>query len=208
MTQVPQHVPELLALALASGLASGLNVYASVAILGLIQYAGWVALPAPMDAMSHPWVIAAALILYLIEFVADKIPYVDSAWDAVHTFIRIPIGALLAAGMFSQFPGHWQVIMAMAGGFLAFQAHGTKASLRVAANASPEPFSNWALSIGEDVLVAVLLWLAAKHPYVSLAVVAALVVGSFFLLRLIFRTFARLWRRLFSTSRKQGPQPA
>jgi uncharacterized membrane protein len=202
------QVPELVALALASGLASGLNVYASVAILGLIQRAGWVALPAPMDAMGHPWVITAALILYLIEFVADKIPYVDSVWDAVHTFIRIPIGALLAGGMSSQFPGHWQMIMAMAGGFLAFQSHGTKASLRVAANTSPEPFSNWALSITEDVLVAVLLWLAAKHPYVTLYLVLVLTVASFFLLRMIFRTFARLWRRLFSVERKQGPAPA
>jgi uncharacterized membrane protein len=194
---MPPQVPELLALALASGLASGLNVYASVAILGLIQYAGWLALPAPLDGMSHPWVIAAALLLYLIEFVADKIPYVDNVWDAVHTFIRIPIGALLAGGMFAQFPTHWQVIMAMAGGFLAFQAHGTKASIRLAANASPEPFSNWALSILEDVLVATLLWFAAKHPYITLVIVAVLAVGSFFLLRMVFRTIVRLWRKLF-----------
>jgi len=202
------QVPELMALALASGLASGLNVYASVAILGLIQHAGWVALPAPMDAMSHPWVISVALILYLIEFVADKIPYFDSVWDAVHTFIRIPIGALLAGGMSSQFPGHWQVIMAMAGGFLAFQAHGTKASLRLAANASPEPFSNWALSIAEDVLVAVLLWFAVKHPYITLYLVLVLTVASFFLLRLIFRTLAKLWRKVFPIAGKQGPAPA
>lgn len=202
------QVPELLALALATGLASGLNAYASVAILGLTQYAGWLALPAPMDAMGHPWVISAALILYLIEFIADKIPYVDSVWDAVHTFIRVPIGALLAGGMVSQFPGHWQLIIAMAGGFLAFQAHGTKASIRLAANASPEPFSNWALSIVEDLLVAALLWFAANHPYLTLVLVAALAVGSFFLMRMIFRTFAKLWRKIMSIGQRPGPAPA
>ncbi len=195
---MPYHVPELLAMALASALASGLNVYASVALLGLLQRYNLLALPPPLDrdTLGHPVVIAVALALYAIEFVADKIPYVDNFWDAIHTFIRVPVGALLAAGMFHQFAPHWQVIMAMAGGLLAFQAHGTKASLRLAVNASPEPFSNWVLSISEDVLVAVLLWLAARHPYVALVLVAVLAVASFFLLRLIFRTMGRLWRRL------------
>lgn len=198
---------ELLALALASGVASGLNVYACVAILGLIQHAGWVTLPAPMDTLSHPWVILAALLLYLIEFVADKIPYFDSVWDAVHTFIRVPIGALLAAGMFAQFPAHWQVIMAMAGGFLALQAHGTKATLRLAANTSPEPFTNWALSLTEDVVAALLLWFAARHPYVALYLILAMAVASFFFLRAIFRTLAGFWRRFVSTEAPSTPRP-
>ena len=204
---MPYHVPELLAAALASALASGLNVYASVALLGLLQRYDLLALPPPLDTLAHPLVIAVALALYAIEFVADKIPYVDNFWDAIHTFIRIPVGALLAAGMFHQFAPHWQVIMAMAGGFLAFQAHGAKASLRLAVNASPEPFSNWALSITEDVLVGVLLWLAARHPYVALVLVAALAVASFFLLRLIFRTLRRLWKKLTGGAPLSAPQP-
>lgn len=195
---MPGQIPELLALALASSLASGLNVYASVALLGLLQRYGLVALPPPLDTLAHPWVIGVALALYVIEFVADKVPYVDNVWDAVHTFIRIPVGALLAAGMFHQFAPHWQLILAMVGGFLSFQAHGTKASLRLAVNASPEPFSNWLLSLSEDALVVFLLWFAARHPYLSLALVAALAAASFLLLRVIFRTFRRLWRSIGS----------
>ncbi len=204
---MPPQLPELLALALASALASGLNVYASVALLGLLQRYGVVALPPPLDALAHSWVIAVALTLYAIEFVADKIPYVDNVWDAIHTFIRIPIGALLAAGMFHQFAPHWQLILALVGGFLSFQAHGTKASLRLAVNASPEPFSNWLLSLSEDAAVVLLLWFAARHPYLALGVVAALAVSSFLLLRVIFRTLARLWRRL-SGGRGASATPA
>jgi hypothetical protein len=194
---MPYQFPELLAMALATGLSSGLNVYASVALLGLLQRFGMITLPAPLDTLAHPWVIAAALALYLVEFVADKIPYFDSVWDGIHTFIRIPIGALLAGGMFHQFAPHWQWIMAMAGGFLAFQAHGTKASLRLAANASPEPFSNWALSLSEDAAVAFLMWFAARYPYAALALVGFLSVMSFLLLRTIFRALRKLWQRLF-----------
>ena len=202
---MPHQLPELLALALASSLASGLNVYASVALLGLLERFGLVALPPPLDTLAHPWVIGAALAFYAIEFVADKIPYLDNAWDAVHTFIRIPIGALLAAGMFHQFEPHWQWIMAMAGGFLSLQAHGAKASLRLAVNASPEPFSNWALSLSEDALVALLLWLAARHPYLALWLVAVFVAVSFLLLRVIFRALGSLWRRLFSGPTRVPP---
>ena len=184
-------------MALASGLSSGLNAYASVALLGLMQQFGLVTLPAPLDTLAHPWVIGAALALYLIEFVADKIPYFDSVWDAIHTFIRIPIGALLAAGMFHQFAPHWQWIMAMAGGFLALQAHGTKASLRLAANATPEPFTNWALSLSEDAAVAFMMWFAVRYPYGALAVVGFLSVISFLLIRTILVSLGKLWRRLF-----------
>ncbi len=197
------ELPQLLAMALASGLSSGLNAYASVALLGLMQRLGMVSLPAPLDSLAHPWVIGAAVALYLVEFVADKIPYFDSVWDAIHTFIRIPVGALLAAGMFREFPSHLQWIMAMAGGFLALQAHGTKASLRLAANASPEPFTNWALSLSEDAMVGFLMWFAARYPYAALAVVGFLTVMSFLLIRTIFRALGNLWTRF--SQRKSPP---
>lgn len=200
---MPYQVPELIALAAAAAIASGLNAYASVVMLGLLHRYAVVTLPPPMDTLAHPVVIGVGLALYAIEFGADKIPYLDTVWDAVHTFIRIPIGALLAAGLFHQFEPHWQIIMAMAGGFLSFQAHGTKASIRLAANASPEPFSNWALSLAEDALAVFLVWFGARHPYLALVLVAVMAVVFFFLLRLIFRTMARLCRRLFS-----GPTPA
>src|SRR5437867_5610410 len=142
-------LPETLALALASAVASGLSAYASVAMVGLLQRFGIIHLPAPMDMLSQDWVIVLALVMFAVEFFADKIPYVDSFWDAVHTFIRVPIGAGMAAGMFAGQPAGWQPLMALVGGKLALQSHGTKASVRLAANASPEPFTNWALRLGE-----------------------------------------------------------
>ncbi len=188
--------PELLALSLASAVASGLNAYASVAMIGLLQRYGVIHLPPPMSALSQDWVIVVALVMFAVEFFADKIPYFDSLWDAIHTFIRVPVGAALAAGFFAGRPGPWEALMAVVGGALALQSHGTKASARLAVNASPEPFSNWALSLGEDAFVVLLLWLAAKHPYITLAIVAALAVVFFLLLRSIFFALSRLFSRL------------
>jgi hypothetical protein len=200
------QLPELLALSLASALASGLNVYASVLLLGLLQRYQVIQLPGAMATLGHDWVLIAAGVLYCIEFIADKIPVFDSFWDAIHTFIRIPIGAALSAGMFNQFEPHWQWIMAMAGGFLAFQSHGTKASVRLTANTSPEPFSNWALSLVEDALAFGLVWLAAQHPYLAIALAGAIAVGLFFLLRMIFRAIGKLWQRLFGPRTEQSVQ--
>jgi uncharacterized membrane protein len=200
---VPFPFAEQLALALAVALASGLNAYASVAMLGLLQRFGVVQLSEPLSALGHDWVIAAAVLLFLVEFVADKIPYFDNLWDAVHTFIRVPIGAGMAAGVFAGQTGAWQAVMAAIGGALALQAHGAKASARLAINASPEPFSNWFVSLAEDAFVVFLIWMAANHPYITLGIVALLTVALFLLLRAILRGL----RRLF-TSRPQPATPA
>ena len=189
-------LPELLALALASAVASGLNAYASVAMIGLLQRYAVIHLPPPMNALSQDWVVAVAAALFVIEFFADKIPYFDNLWDAIHTFIRVPVGAGLAAGFFADQTAPWQALMAVVGGALALQSHGTKASARLAVNTSPEPFSNWALSLAEDALVVVLLWMAALHPYLTLAILAALVVVFILLLRVILRGLRRLLARL------------
>ncbi len=198
-------LPELLALALASAVASGLNAYASVAMIGLLQRYDVIQLPPPMNALSQDWVIGVALALFAIEFVADKIPYLDNLWDAIHTFIRVPVGAGLAAGFFAGQAGPWQALMAVVGGALALQSHGTKASARLAVNTSPEPFSNWALSLGEDILVALLLWMAASHPYITLAILAVLVVIFVLLARVILDALRRMLRRL---SGRSGAAPA
>ena len=189
-------LPELLALALASAVASGLNAYASVAMIGLLQRYAVIHLPPPMNALSQDWVIAVAVALFVIEFFADKIPYFDNFWDAIHTFIRVPVGAGLAAGFFADQTAPWQALMAVVGGALALQSHGTKASARLAVNTSPEPFSNWALSLAEDALVVLLLWMAASHPYLTFAILAALVVVFILLLRVIFGGLRRLLARL------------
>jgi uncharacterized membrane protein len=193
---MPLPLPEALALALASAVASGLNAYASVAMVGLLQRFGVIHLPSPMDKLSQDWVLAAAIFMFLVEFIADKVPWFDSFWDAVHTFIRVPIGAGMAAGMFANQPGPWQALMAAAGGALALQSHGTKASARLAVNASPEPFTNWALSLTEDAFVVFLLWMAAHHPYITIGIVGVLAVCFIVLLRFIFRALRTLFVRL------------
>ena len=185
-------LPELLALALASAVASGLNAYASVAMIGLLQRYAVIHLPPPMNALSQDWVVAVAAALFVIEFFADKIPYFDNLWDAIHTFIRVPVGAGLAAGFFADQTAPWQALMAVVGGALALQSHGTKASARLAVNTSPEPLSNWALSLAEDALVVLLLWMAASHPYLTLAILAALVVVFILLVRVILGGLRRL----------------
>lgn len=193
---MPLPLPEALALALASAVASGLNAYASVAMIGLLQRFNVIHLPAPMDKLSQDWVLAAAVFMFLVEFIADKVPWFDSFWDAVHTFIRVPIGAGMAAGIFADQSGPLQALMAAAGGALALQSHGTKASARLAVNASPEPFTNWALSLTEDAFVVFLLWMAANHPYITLGIVGVITVCFILLLRVIFRALRGLFSRL------------
>src|SRR5215831_12205981 len=140
---------------------SGLNLYATVLTLGLLQRFHLVELPGDLHVLSRLWVIGTAGLLYLVEFLADKIPLVDSIWDAVHTFIRVPAGAVLAASAFAHFSPAIRAVALLAGGTLALGSHGTKATVRMAANASPEPFSNAALSMFEDFFTVVLAALAA-----------------------------------------------
>ena len=140
-------------LGVATGVAwlSGIRLYASVLTLGLLEHFGFASLPGELRVLGEWWVIGVAGLLFLVEFVADKIPAVDSAWDAVHTFIRVPAGAVLAAAAFGHFDNRVRLLAFLLGGGIALTSHGTKASVRLAVNASPEPFSNVALSVLEDV---------------------------------------------------------
>lgn len=189
---------ETLGLALGAGFSSGLNLYATVATLGLLQRFGFLHLPPGLQVLSHPWVLATAIALYLLEFFADKIPYFDTFWDALHTFIRPPAAALLtfAAG---GAPPEWRWAAALLAGGVALTSHGTKASARAAVNTTPEPFSNWFLSFGEDVLAVWLTWMATTHPVATTIIVVALVALCAFLLYHLFRFARRAFQRLLSS---------
>jgi hypothetical protein len=189
---------QTLGLALGAGFSSGLNLYATIATLGLLQRYGVVHLPASLQALSHPWVVGIALALYAIEFLADKIPYVDTVWDAVHTLIRPPAAALLAYSATVAAPAEWRWGAALLAGSVALTSHGTKASTRAAVNTSPEPFSNWLLSLGEDALAVWLTWMATVHPTATIVVVSLLMVLAGFLLFHLFRFLRRSLQRLFA----------
>ena len=175
--------------------AAGVNLYATVAILGLASRYGWVSLPPQFQAFNNNVVIGVAAFMYLIEFFADKIPYVDSVWDVVHTAIRPVGGALIAVTTLGDASPTVQALVALLGGTVAAGSHLTKTSTRAAANASPEPFSNWILSIGEDLLVVGLGYLALRHPIAALAVVATLLVIIAIFATVIVRTVRRWFRR-------------
>jgi hypothetical protein len=190
---------ETLGLALGAGFSSGLNLYATVATLGLLQRFGILHLPAGLQVLSHPWVLGIAIALYLLEFFADKIPYFDTFWDALHTFIRPPAAALLTFAAAGGAPPQWRWAAALLAGGVALTSHGTKASARAAVNTTPEPFSNWFLSFGEDVLAVWLTWLATTHPVATTIVVAALVALCAFLLYHLFHFARRAFHRLLAS---------
>jgi hypothetical protein len=175
--------------------AAGINLYATVAILGLASRYGWVALPPQYQVFDNNWIIGGALALYVIEFVADKIPWVDSVWDAVHTVIRPVGGALIAVATLGEQSTGMQTLVALFGGALAASTHFSKAGTRVMANASPEPFTNWILSIGEDTFVVGLGLLALKYPaaaaIVVIVCVAVIVSCAALIVKLVRRRFAR-----------------
>ncbi len=187
---------ETLGLALGAGFSSGLNLYATVATLGLLQRFGVLTLPPGLQVLAHPWVLGIAIALYLIEFLADKFPYFDTIWDAIHTFIRPPAAALLTYAAAGAAPAEWRWGAALLAGGVALTSHGTKASARAAVNTSPEPFSNWILSFGEDILAVWLTWMATAHPLATSIIVAVLVALSIFLLYHLFRFARRALQRL------------
>jgi Domain of unknown function (DUF4126) len=189
---------ETLGLALGAGFSSGLNLYATIATLGLLQRFQIIHLPPALETLAHPWVIGIALALYAIEFLADKIPYVDTAWDAIHTLIRPPAAALLAYASAGAAPPEWRWGAALLAGGVALTSHGTKASARAAVNAIPEPFSNWTLSFGEDILAIFLSWMAAVHPAATIVIVGVLVILAGFLLFHLFRFLRRAVQRLLT----------
>jgi Domain of unknown function (DUF4126) len=167
-------------------------------VVGLVGYAGWVQLPSGLAILQHPWVIGASAAMFLVEFVADKVPGVDSVWDTIQTFIRIPAGAALAAGVFGAMDSAaWTTVAAILGGSLAATSHFTKAGTRAAANTSPEPFSNFGLSVAEDITTAGLLWLVLTYPLVALALVIALVLLAAWLLPKLVRFVVRMLKAVF-----------
>ncbi len=187
-----------LGFAMGSAWLSGINLYATVVTLGLLQRFHLVRLPGDLDNLQQWWVIILAGTLYLVEFVADKVPALDSVWDAIHTFIRVPAGAVLAASAFASFDPAVRMAALLAGGGVALSSHGTKAATRLAANTSPEPFSNIALSLVEDVIAVGASVLMATHPVVMLLVVAVFLIFAIWLVRRIARALGRLfapWRR-------------
>jgi uncharacterized protein DUF4126 len=188
--------PDLLAkLGLAAGasVASGIRVYATVAALGFLHRIGAVRLPHGLEVLSELPIILLASALYLIEFVADKVPAVDTVWDAIHTFIRPPAAAVLGFAAFGNVAEPWRIAAALLCGTLALSSHGIKASTRLAINASPEPFSNWVASFGEDVFVAALIWFTVTHPVVGLVVAGVVLLAAIFLAAWIVRMLKRLF---------------
>jgi hypothetical protein len=175
-------------------LTSGVNLYATVAILGLAVRFDWVSLPPQYQVFANDWIIGIALTLYAIEFIADKVPYIDTLWDSVHSFIRPAGGALVAIATLGEASPVMEVLIGLLGGTVAAGSHFTKASTRVAANASPEPFSNWALSFFEDLFVVGLGILALKYPVVAFVVTVAIIIMIVLALRWIIRKLTALAR--------------
>jgi hypothetical protein len=185
-----------LGIVLGTGFSSGLNLYATVVTLGLLNRFGFIHLPPSLQVLSHPWILGIAAVLFVIEFFADKIPYFDTVWDAIHTFIRPPAAAVLAYASIGDVSPEWRWAAALLAGSVALTSHATKASTRAAVNTSPEPFSNWILSFGEDLLAVWLTWMASAHPLATTIVVVALLVLSAFLIFHLFRFARRAFQRL------------
>lgn len=196
--------------ALAAGLswASGMRLYGAVLMAGLLARAGLLELPASLQVLQSPWVIGVAATLAAAEFVADKVPVFDSLWDAVHTFIRVPAGAVLAAAAFGQMDAQWVVVAGLLGGTLAGTAHAVKAGSRALLNASPEPFSNWAASAFEDIVAPLGLLLAVFLPVLFLVLVVSFVLLALWLLPRLWRGLRLVARRLREGLRGAARAPA
>ena len=185
-----------IAIAMGASWVSGINLYAAVATLGLLGRFAHLNLPGELEVLTSWWVIGIAVVLYVIEFVADKVPYVDSTWDVVHTFIRVPAGAVLAASAFGDFDRSIQVIALLLGGGLALSSHGTKAATRAMLNASPEPVSNWVASIAEDIIAVLSVVVSVFVPVLIFIIVGAGLVISFLVFRRILRFFRQVARSI------------
>lgn len=187
-----------LAVSLGASWVSGINLYATVATLGLLSRFANLKLPGELDVVTNWWVIGVALFMFVVEFVADKVPVVDSIWDVIHTFIRIPAGAVIAATAFGEFDRSVQVIALLVGGGLALSSHGTKAATRALINTSPEPVSNVVVSLAEDALVIVAVVLALFLPIVVFFVIGAGLAVSIWILPRVIRFFRSVFRRVRS----------
>ena len=201
-------MPSLLALAAALGWASGFRLYAVVFVTGAMGAAGWIALPPDLRLLMHPAVLTASGFMMTVEFFADKIPWVDSVWDTVHSVIRIPAGALLAAGVFGADSGTMGLVAGILGGSLAATAFATKATTRAAINTSPEPVSNWLASFFEDGLAVVVMWLATQYPVTFGIVLAVMLVLSVLLLIVLWKFLKLVVRKLRDFFGSGAPAPS
>lgn len=206
MEQLDQ-VAAIIAMSMGVAWASGINLYAAILMLGLLGASGNLVLPPDLLILANPLVIFAAGAMYLVEFVADKVPGVDNSWDTLHTFIRIPAGAMLAAGAVGEMDPAVSLAAAIVGGGLAAGAHATKAGSRVLINTSPEPFSNWMASLSEDVMVIAGLWTALNYPLVFIVLLLVFVLLMVWLLPKIWRGVKLVFTALISFIRggKKGP---
>lgn len=196
---------ETLSLAMGVAWTSGLNLYATIATLGLAGSAGMIQLPPDLQILTSPLVIGIACVMYFIEFFADKVPYVDNGWDVLHTFIRVPAGALLAARAVGSMDPALELAALLAGGTVTLAAHGTKASVRLAVNISPEPFSNWFASVGEDLAVLGGIWLIFHHPLVMIVLVVGFTALAAWLIPRLYRLAKRGFQAL--RARLRGDRP-
>lgn len=197
-----------LSILLGSSWISGLNAYAAVGFLGLFGRVGWVSLPDGLHPLTHPAVFGIALAFFLVEFIADKIPAFDSFWDSIQTFIRIPAGVLLAYGSVGDVSPELRVLAGLIGGGMAFSAHATKSSIRATVNTSPEPFSNWFFSVGQDIMVFLSIWIMFQHPYVMLAILAVFLLFFIWFAPKIFRAARWMWRRFWGLFERKKLPPA
>jgi hypothetical protein len=199
-----ENLIQTLALTLGTGWASGINLYATILVLGFLGASGQMELPQGLQVLSDPLVMFAAGAMYLVEFLADKVPGFDTVWDTLHTFIRIPAGAMLAAGAVGDVGPAAEMAAALMGGGLAAATHAAKSGTRVLINTSPEPFTNWTASIGEDVGVVAGLWAAVMHPAVFLVMLAVFMVLLVWLLPKLWRGIKRVFgaiARLFGAGK-------
>lgn len=199
-------IVQTIALTMGVAWASGINLYATIFMLGLLGSTGHIALPAELEVLTDPLVMFAAGFMYSVEFFADKTPGVDTGWDAIHTFIRIPAGAVLAMGAVGEVSAAAGLAALLLGGALAATSHATKAGGRVLINASPEPFSNWAVSLAEDALVIAGLWTALQHPWVFLGGLVLFLALVLWLLPRLRRGSRRLAAAIAARARLSGPR--
>jgi Domain of unknown function (DUF4126) len=197
MPTMPAFTPSTIAaLVIAASFAAGLNVYATVLTLGLLAHAQWVVLPPGLEVLANWWVISVSATLFGVEFIADKIPGFDLLWNALHTFIRVPVAALLAYRATTQLSPGMQVLATAVGATIALAAHGSKTAARALVTPSPEPVSNIALSASEDVGAVGLTWLATQHPWAAASITLALLLGSILMVRWVIKALQGLWQRL------------
>ena len=193
-----EQLSTTLALTMGVAWASGINLYAAIVTLGLLSYSDQINLPPDLEIVANPLVIGAAGFMYVVEFFADKIPGVDSAWDGIHTFIRIPAGALLAAAAIGDVTPAMEIAAGIVGGGLATSTHATKAGSRVLINTSPEPFSNWGASVGEDVSVIGGIWLCLNHPVLFLVMLVVFIGLMIWLLPKIWKGIKKVFKFIFN----------